>query len=194
MSQLALADAFAPSAAVLTDADFAVIVRENQTTVFSIAYNFLRDAGQAEELAQDVFLQLYRNLGRIESREHAANWLRRAACHRAIDCTRKRAAAREVGLESAPEPSSEPSARDPFLREHLRKLIASLPARKRLLVILRYQEEMEMDEIAAAMKMPARTVRTQLWRTMAHLREKAAHLLGEAGPAPGTSAKGARQP
>lgn len=185
---------FVPDAAVLTDADFAAIVREHQATVFSIAYNFLRDAGQAEELAQDVFLQFYKNLGRIESRDHAANWLRRATCHRAIDFTRKRAAAREVALESAPEPSSEPAARDPFLREHLRKLIASLPARKRLLVILRYQEEMEMDEIATAMKMPARTVRTQLWRTMAHLREKAARLLGEAGSGLATPPKGERQP
>ena len=37
---------------------------------------------------------------------------------------------------------------DPLLREHLQKLVASLPEKKRMLVILRYQEEMEMEEIA----------------------------------------------
>src|ERR1700730_12120304 len=47
--------------------DFAQIVAENQSLVFSLAMHFLRDRGGAEELAQDVFLQLYRNLRQIET-------------------------------------------------------------------------------------------------------------------------------
>ena len=179
MSQLAVADSVASGAEALTEADFADLVRENQAMVFSIAFNFLRDQSLAEELAQDVFLQLYKNLERLESHHHAKNWLRRATSHRCIDFTRKRGLAKEVNLDSVPEPSSKWPEPDPFLREKLRTLVASLPEKKRVLVILRFQEEMELEEIAKVLKIPARTVRTQLWRTLALLREKAAHLLGE---------------
>ena len=182
MSQLAVADTLASGAQAVSEADFTDLVRDNQAMVFSIAYNFLRDQSLAEELAQDVFLQLYRNLDRLESHHHAKNWLRRTASHRCIDFTRKRSLAKEVDLDSVPEPSSEGAEPDPFLHDRLRKLVASLPEKKRLLVILRFQEEMELEEIAKVLKIPARTVRTQLWRTLALLREKAAHFLGETGP------------
>ncbi len=47
------------------------------------------DRGLAEEIAQDVFLELDRNLGRIESPEHALNWLRRVAMSRSADALRR---------------------------------------------------------------------------------------------------------
>ena len=47
-------------------ADFEGIVREHQSMVFSIAYHFLHDRPAAEELAQDVFLQLYKSFGALE--------------------------------------------------------------------------------------------------------------------------------
>src|SRR4051812_33114804 len=65
--------------------NFEEVVVENQSMVFSLALRFLRNRGVAEELAQDVFLQCHRQLDQIQSRAHAASWLRRAICHRAID-------------------------------------------------------------------------------------------------------------
>jgi RNA polymerase sigma-70 factor (ECF subfamily) len=180
--------AFAGTAAgtrALTEADFTGLVREHQAMVFSIALRYLNDRGQAEEVAQDVFLQLFRNLPGLASPEHVRNWLRKVAAHRAIDCGRRRMVAPEVELDQVREPSVEDTPEDPMLRESLRKLVASLPERSRMLVILRYQEELEPGEIAAVLGIPERTVRTQLWRTVAHLREKAARLLaprvGEVG-------------
>ncbi len=172
----------------ITAADFRQLVTDNQAMVFSIAYHSLGDRAAAEELAQDVFLQLYRHLDRMESPAHVTNWLRRVASHRSIDQIRKRGSALEVDLESVPEPASAPPVQDPLLRDRLRKLIASLPERKRLLVILRYQEEMEFEEIARILRIPARTVRTQLFRTIALLREKASHLLGTADEERGETA------
>ena len=127
MSQIALATEVPLDTATVTETDFADLVQENQAMVFSIAYNSLNDRAQAEELAQDVFLQLYKNLKRMESRRHATNWLRRVASHRCIDYARKRGGAVEVDFETAPEPSSEPVEPDPLLRRHLRRLVASLP-------------------------------------------------------------------
>ena len=64
--------------------------RANQAMVFSIAYHFLRDHAAAEELAQDVFLQLYRNYGDLDSDAHVTFWLRRTASNRSIDYLRKK--------------------------------------------------------------------------------------------------------
>lgn len=157
--------------------DFADLVRANQGMVFSIANHFLYDHALAEEMAQEVFLQFYQNLARMESAAHVTSWLRKVTSHRCIDYARRHKHGMEVDFERAPEPAVQAEFGDPLLSEQLRKLVASLPEKKRLLIILRYQEEMEIEEIARTLDMPSRTVRTQLFRTLAHLRDKASRFL-----------------
>lgn len=158
--------------------DFAALVREHQAMVFSIAYHHLQDRALAEEVAQDVFLQLHRNLASLESCAHVTNWLRRVACHRSIDAGRRNRL-RQVGLESVPEPVDGGPPADPMLRRRLRQLVASLPEKARMVVVLRYQEEMELQEIADLLEIPVGTVKSQLQRSLAMLREKAGHTLGD---------------
>ena len=67
------------------DMAFAALVRTHQASVFSIGLRMLNRRDAAEDLAQDVFLQLYRKLDSIESVEHLGFWLRRVAANLAID-------------------------------------------------------------------------------------------------------------
>jgi RNA polymerase sigma-70 factor, ECF subfamily len=152
--------------------DFGRVVEDNQSLVFSLAVRFLRDRESAEELAQDVFLQFYRQLYRVESPEHATWWLRRAICHRCIDEARKRRLRPRIGLESVPEPSAAHRDSDLFLNEHLRRLVAKLPENARIVVLLRYQEDMDPSEIAEMLQVPVSTVKSQLHRSLAVLRGK----------------------
>ncbi len=161
------------------DLDFSRLVEENQAMVYSIALHFFRDRSRAEELAQDVFLQLYRNLHRIESAEHAVRWLRKVTGHRCIDESRRRSWRSSVSLEHLPEPAEQPSEPDFLLRDKLRLLVATLPEKQRLVVILRYQEDLMPEEIAGLLDMPVRTVKSYIQRGLALLREKAGRLLGE---------------
>lgn len=147
--------------------------------VFSIAWHYLRDSTLAEEVAQDVFLQLHKALGSIESPGHLVFWLRRVAAHRSIDTARRRRRDPRVGLESAPEPASPPGTEDPLRGRRLRQLVASLPERARMVVILRYQEELSAEEIGRVLDMPAGTVKSTLARALAVLREKALRTFGE---------------
>jgi len=159
--------------------DFSQIVREHQAMVYSIAWHYLHDRGTAEEVAQDVFLQLHRDFHAMESPHHVVFWLRRVTCHRCIDHVRRRAKVAQVALEDLPEPGMRPAEPDPLLSDRLRKLVASLPEKQRMVVVLRFQEEMEIEEIARLLGMPARTVRSHLHRALGVLREKAARYLGE---------------
>ena len=159
--------------------DFESIVHAHQAMLYRIAFNFFRNAHIAEEVVQDVLLQLYENGAGIGSRAHLAAWLRRAATHRCIDILRRRSTQIETQVDEMPDVAEETAESDPLLYERLRVLVASLPEVQRLVVILRYGEDMNSDEIAAALDMPSSTVRSHLQRALALLREKAPQILGE---------------
>ena len=151
---------------------FGTLVREHQSMVFSIAYNFLRNDAVAEELAQEVFLELFHSVRSIESPAHLTFWLRRVATHRCIDHSRRQRNRPAVPLEHVAEPSSSPNMADPFIGEALRKLTASLPEKARSVLILRFQEDLDPTEIAKLLGMPLNTVKSHLQRSLGILREK----------------------
>jgi RNA polymerase sigma-70 factor (ECF subfamily) len=167
-----------PQGASLT-LDFAGLVREHQSMVFSVAYHFLHDRPVAEEVAQEVFLSLHRHLADLQSPAHAGFWLRKVAVQRALDEARRRKRRPQVSLEAMPEPAvaraaagaASPAA-DPMLGATLRRLIASLPETPRMVMVLRYQEDLDPSEIAAMLQMPVGTVKSHLQRSLALLREK----------------------
>src|SRR6204780_4760842 len=84
---------------------FASVLRAQQSMVFSIAYHFLRDRSAAEEVAQDVFMQLHRCFDELKSDQHVSFWLRKVASHRCIDYVRKQKSQAAVGLDSVPMPA-----------------------------------------------------------------------------------------
>jgi RNA polymerase sigma-70 factor, ECF subfamily len=151
---------------------FAELVRKHQAMVFSIALNSLRNSALAEELAQEVFLELYSHLRELQSAAHVEFWLRKVAVRRCIDYVRRRKRQPSIALEEAPEPATLPVHRDPFLSDTLRKLTASLPERARMVVILRYQEDLAPIQIAETLEMPLNSVKSCLHRALAMLREK----------------------
>src|SRR5687768_17887648 len=68
---------------------FAEVIERHEAMVYSLAYHFFNDRSRAEETAQDVFLQLYRNLGSLESDAHVLFWLRQVTTRRCIDQARR---------------------------------------------------------------------------------------------------------
>ena len=163
-------------------AAFAELVREHQTMVYSLARNFVRDAAIAEDLAQEVFIHLFRNLAAIESPAHMKFWLRKVTGHRCIDFSRRQKSnggKSSVSLDEAPEPVSIFDMPDSMMRTTIRRFVASLPEKPRLVVTLRYQEDMDPTEIAEALEMPINTVKSHLRRSLAILKEKVTRCLGE---------------
>lgn len=158
---------------------FRDVVERHQARVFSIAFRILGDSGAAEEVAQDVFLELHRSLRRIESEEHLAAWLRRVACHRATDALRRRAArADSVAEEYQDGMALRPAVRDFIpVMNRVEQLLLTLPPAQRSVMLLRYQEDLEPEDIAIELGMPLATVRSYLQRALKLLREKAQRTL-----------------
>jgi RNA polymerase sigma-70 factor (ECF subfamily) len=160
-------------------ATFSDVLREQQRMVFSIALHFLRDRSAAEEVAQDVFLQLHRNFDELETGARMTFWLRKVTANRAIDYIRKRKLRTTVALEDAPEPRSAAEQPDFLLSRRLRALIATLPDQPRMVMVMRYQEELMPTEIGEILGMPVRTVKSHLQRSLAMLREKIERSMGD---------------
>jgi RNA polymerase sigma-70 factor, ECF subfamily len=151
---------------------FEELVREHQSMVFSMACRYLRNRALAEEIAQDVFLQLYRKLPSLESQDHVVHWLRWVTAHRLIDHSRYEKRRPQLPLENAPEPAASANNGDPLLSEMLRDLVAALPENARVVMILRYQEDLDPMDIAQALDMPIATVKSHLQRSLGLLRDK----------------------
>lgn len=159
---------------------FAEIVREHQGMVFSIGWHYLGDRAMAQDLAQDVFLQLYQGLAAIQSASHLTHWLRRVVVHRCIDRTRKKNFRRDLPFDEIHETAVESKPQDTFLSERLREAVAQLPEKQRMVVVLRYQEQLSLDEIAQLLKIPVNTVKSTLYRALEDLRGKLTRKLKEA--------------
>jgi RNA polymerase sigma-70 factor (ECF subfamily) len=160
--------------------DFEQLVDEHQSMVFSLAWRMTGDRGLAEEIAQDVFLELDRHLGRIESPLHACNWLRRVAMSRSADALRRhKVRGIDLWIEIDESHGASTEERASPLGARLEQLLTTLPEPQRAALVLRYQEDLTPEEIAAALDAPLATVKSQLQRGLKLLRAKARDHLKE---------------
>jgi RNA polymerase sigma-70 factor, ECF subfamily len=160
--------------------DFEQLVDEHQAMVFSLALRMTGDRGLAEEIAQDTFLALDRNLSKIESPLHASHWLRRVTMSRSTDALRRRRVRNmDLWIEIDEQHGATAQEHSSPLGTRVEALLATLPESQRAAVILRYQEELTPEEIAATLDAPLATVKSQLQRGLKLLRAKAATQLKE---------------
>jgi len=166
---------------------FEQLVEEHQSMVFSLAWRMTGDRGLAEELAQDVLLELDRNLRKMKSADHVRFWLRQVTVHRSADALRrKQAKAATLGTDLWVELEERHVLVEPLdmddespLGRRIEELLAGLPESQRAALVLRYQEDLTPEEIAVTLKAPVATVKSQLQRGLKLLRMRARQTLKE---------------
>jgi RNA polymerase sigma-70 factor (ECF subfamily) len=166
----------------MEDDEFRRLIETHQRMVFSLALRLTGDYATAEEVAQDVFLELYRSGERLLNEDHVRFWLRRTAKHRAIDAIRRRSNRPESGADEWIEeqhPNSGASGLGVGTAARLDSLLRTLPDGLRAAIVLRYQEEMLPDEIAEVLGQSVASVKSQLHRGLTLLRRKAAITMKE---------------
>jgi RNA polymerase sigma-70 factor (ECF subfamily) len=157
---------------------FVRLVRRHQSRVFSLALRLTGRREDAEELAQDTFLGLHRQLRNLDSAQHVRHWVCRTVTHRSIDLLRGRARrpeAQSVDLMLLEVPVEDASG-DPLLHRTLRALLLRLPEIPRAVVVLRFQEDLDPLDIAATLDLPLNTVKSHLRRSLEWLRAQGLEL------------------
>jgi RNA polymerase sigma-70 factor, ECF subfamily len=149
-----------------------------QARVYTSALRLTGQRADAEELAQDVFVQLHASLGQIVDASHLTKWLLIAIYHRSIDRIRQRdRQGHKVPLEAlddAPEGQVPESGADPLAQSRLYQLLLQLQPDARAVVLLRFQDDLDPADIAALLEMPLNTVKSHLRRSLQWLREQCA--------------------
>jgi len=157
---------------------FRRLVEAYQARVYSSALRLTGQRADAEELAQDVFVQMHASLWRIGDIGHLEKWLLRAIYHRSIDRLRQRERqGQSLPLEvlgESPEGQLPDSGADPLAASRLYQLLLQLTADARAVMLLRYQDDLDPVDIAAVLDMPVNTVKSHLRRSLQWLREQCA--------------------
>jgi RNA polymerase sigma-70 factor, ECF subfamily len=151
-----------------------LLVQAHQRSVYSLALRMLGTRDLAEDLTQEVFMQMSGNLSAVESNRHLGFWLRQVTTNRAIDQLRRRARVQMTPLDQETELFCGAETVDPLLQLHLRRLLADLSPPARAVLLLRYQEDLDPAEIARTLGMPLNTVKSHLKRSLESMREKTA--------------------
>ena len=150
---------------------FEQVVRRREAQVLRIAYRMLGNWADAEDVAQEAFLKLHRRGLSFDHENACAAWLYRVTVNLCVDRVR----ARKPMIELMELPSGEGSAEQDAIREQeKRRLMAALtqlPPRERAAVILREIEGLSSEEAAAILGSSAGTIRSQVFKAIARLRE-----------------------
>jgi RNA polymerase sigma-70 factor (ECF subfamily) len=153
------------------DIAFGELVDRYKNLVYGMVWRMVTDRSQADDLAQEVFLKVYRGLPYFRGDARLSTWIFRIVAN---VCTqaRGRRAADMRGLMPVREPGSHDAAFADFeLRERLDKAIAQLPENYRLLIAAHYLDGVQYDALAEALDIPIGTVKTHLYRAKRRLRE-----------------------
>lgn len=167
----------APAAGVGCAEAFATLTREHYRLVYSIAYQVVRNATDAEDVCQDAFLKAYRSRDTVRDQSVVVGWLARIARNAALDHVRGRGRRKRLHDEVTEQAEAtgalvqtkEQVHEDE--RERLRDAVADLPEAEALVVTLRFLEGMTPAKIAERLGEKPTTVRVRLHRALKRLRE-----------------------
>ena len=156
---------------------FEALVLAYQHRIFSIALRMLGDRGEAEEVAQEVFLRVHRSIRDFRGEAKLSTWLyaitSRLCLNRLQSGGRKRrvgeaALARVANGNPAPDATMEASE----VQVALHRAIADLDDERRMIVVMRDLHGLSYEEIGAALDLPLGTVRSRLHRARMELKER----------------------
>jgi RNA polymerase sigma-70 factor (ECF subfamily) len=143
------------------------------SVVYSVALRVLGDTGSAEDVLQEVFMQLWRNPNAFDSsRGNLAPWLAVIARNRAIDSIRKRHPETDVAdVVISVEPDMAGDAERGRAMEKVRGALSSMPAAQRNALEMAYFEGLSHSEIAAKTGEPLGTIKTRIRSGLLSLRK-----------------------
>jgi RNA polymerase sigma-70 factor (ECF subfamily) len=169
-------------------ASFAILLEKHRLPVIHFLYRMVQNQAVAEELAQEVFLRVYRSRESYEPTAKFTTWLFRIATHLALNSLRDGKNQRleeRLDDDSSEMPVRQVSDRRPSAEQamvyearldEVRRAVAMLPEKQRAAVLMHKYEEMEYSQIAKVLNCSESAVKSLLFRAYETLRARLAHM------------------
>lgn len=169
---------------------FAELVELYKDKIFHLTYRMLSNRHEAEDMVQETFLRVYRNLDKYDPNQKFSTWIYRISTNLCIDRLRRRKATYSLDAEINEQeggdgyvmfPSNEPTPEGEMLlletQTQIREAINSLPIKYKSIMVLRYLKDMSLQEISDVLNLPVTTIKTRVHRGREFLRKKLEHKL-----------------
>jgi RNA polymerase sigma-70 factor (ECF subfamily) len=158
---------------------FAQLVQQHQRRVFNLVFRMLQQYEESNEVTQEAFLAVWQNLPTFRGEARFSTWLYRIAYNCALKQLeqRKRDQALKVAVQAELLPGEGYEPIDAQLEAHSRQeliheQLAHLPAKYRIVLVLRHLQDMTYEEMADILTMPIGTIKTHLFRARNLLKER----------------------
>ncbi|WP_301108573.1 RNA polymerase sigma factor SigW [Sporosarcina sp.] len=164
---------------------FEEIVIHFQHRLYQVCYRMLNNAAEAEDIAQEAFVRAYVNLETYDQKRKFSTWLYRIATNLCIDRIRKKKPDYHLDAEvpgtqgldmysqiAADQRLPEEEVEKMQMQERIQYEVNRLPDKYRTIIILRYMEDLQLQEIADILEMPLGTVKTRVHRGREALRQQ----------------------
>jgi RNA polymerase sigma-70 factor (ECF subfamily) len=164
---------------------FAEIVGIYKDKLYHLAYRMTGNRQEAEDVVQDAFLRVFKNLDRYDEKQKFSTWIYRIATNLCIDRLRKRRTVYSLDSESSEHdgldgysmlPSDDRTPESELLLSETQRTIQqameTLPAKYKSVMVLRYMQDLSLQEISEVLDMPVTTVKTRVHRGREFLRKK----------------------
>lgn len=162
---------------------FEQLVHKYQQAVFNTIYRYIGNQDDVQDLAQEIFIKVWRNAGKFKGKSKFSTWLYRIVVNHCINYRRKNKR-KYVSLDELTEQGKTPESLkvepDPEQRrkvELVRKAVDELPERQRMALVLAQFEEKSYKEIAEIMNVSLSSVESLIFRARSALRVKLANVV-----------------
>ena len=164
---------------------FAEIVELYKDKLFHLAYRMLSNRHEAEDVVQETFLRVFRNMEKYDPNQKFSTWIYRIATNLCIDRLRRKKPSFSLDAEINDQEGSDGYAMLPsddrtpeteaLLSETqtlIREAIDNLPVKYKSVMVLRYLQDLSLQEISDVTGMPVTTIKTRVHRGRDFLRKK----------------------
>lgn len=161
---------------------FAELFRFYQNYLYKLCFSYVQNEQETLDLMQEIYIKLYTNIGKYDEKYPFHPWVRKVAVNTCINVKRKQAPMsiplnndnEEFDLEdqlAAGEDTQQEVEKHDMARI-IKQHINCLPKKQRMVIILRYYEDLSYDEIAELLNIPLGTVKTDLYRAKNALKDR----------------------
>jgi RNA polymerase sigma-70 factor (ECF subfamily) len=160
---------------------FRLLVERHMRQVYDLAHSFLRNHDDADDLAQETFVKVYRSLPSFRGDAGVGTWLYRIVTNLALDRLRQRQRMKQrmVPLDDAVVQGlseSSDSMMGADLQLHIERALYTLPTLQRAVIILRHLDGLSTKQVSSILQCSEGTVKTHLHRGLKKMQKKLQHV------------------